>query len=232
MLRPGSLPFCPLRHHIDSCLLPLPHSHPPHRWLSYPSQRYISDCVAMYCETMLYCHRMHSSVVWNPTSALYIAAEVYSHFLSVFRRGSCTVSRRATWSWNPPQGPSHAGGEHSGLWAEEQHRLHHGFKHKSGHPRLRPLPADNSRHPLPHCPHPWQVPDHLWTVLVCHRDHPTHVSKGGLHLQGDTIGSECPGGECPLLLQRQAPSLTIRSILVLHWVWNLLQQKVGGSRGV
>ena len=28
----------------------------------------------------------------------------------------------------PPQGPSHAGGDHPGLLAEEQHRLQHGFK--------------------------------------------------------------------------------------------------------
>ena len=57
----------------------------------------------MYCATVFCHHRMYSCIVWNPASSLAAAAEVYSRFLSVLCRGSRPISRRATWSWNPPR---------------------------------------------------------------------------------------------------------------------------------
>ena len=52
---------------------------------------------------MLFCCRMYSSVVWKPASSLAAATKLYSRFSSVFCCGIRSVSRRATWSWNPPR---------------------------------------------------------------------------------------------------------------------------------
>ena len=38
---------------------------------------------------------MYSSIVWKPAFFLAVDTKVYSHFLSVFRRGSRPVRRRA-----------------------------------------------------------------------------------------------------------------------------------------
>ena len=45
----------------------------------------------------------------KPVSAIAASTKVYSLFPSRLRRGRCPVSRRATWSCNPPQDPSHTG---------------------------------------------------------------------------------------------------------------------------
>ena len=50
-------------------------------------------------------------------------------------------TNRVTWYWNPSQDSDHGGVDHPYLCAKEQYRLNHGFKEKSGHPRLLSLPA-------------------------------------------------------------------------------------------
>ena len=117
----------------------------------------------------------------------------------------------------PPQETTHAGDDHPGLQFEYQHRLHHGFKEKYGHQRLRPLSDEDSHHTLPHCPHPWQINDHHRPVVVRHQDHLPQVSEGGHHLQGEPIDNECPGGDRLLLVRHKAPSLPLRSAPFLHY---------------
>ena len=97
------------------------HHHIPNRApsaLSKPSHRSNSDRVEMYCVTVFLRCQMYSSIVWNPASFLAVAAELYVHFLSVLCRGSRRVICFSTWSWNPPQGPSHTGGDRPGLQAK------------------------------------------------------------------------------------------------------------------
>ena len=233
LLRPGSLHLRPLRHssppsfsastaatYLDPAIL-IPacthHCIPTHTpgEISVPSQRPISDSVAMYCATVFCCRRMYSSIVWNPASSLAVVAKVYLHFPSGFRRWIFPVSRLSNWSWKLLMGPSHVGGDHPGLRAEEQHRLQHGFKEEAVHPHLRPLTAEDSCHPLPHCPCSWQVTDHFRPVVVRCQDHLYQISEGGHHLQGAPIGAECPGGDLPLLLYCQSTSIPLRSPFAL-----------------
>ena len=115
-----------------------------------------------------------------------------------------------------PQESAHAGGDHTVLWYKEQHFLQHGFKEKDGHLRLCSLPTEDSCHPLPHRPLTWQITDHRWPVVVRRQYHPPKVSEGGHHLQGVSIGAKCPGGDRPLLLPRQSPSLLLRSLPALR----------------
>ena len=71
--------------------------------LSDSSHRSNSDCVAMYCATVLWCHRMYSYIVKNSASYLAVAAKVYVHFPSGDLRRSRLVNRLTTWAWNPPR---------------------------------------------------------------------------------------------------------------------------------
>ena len=52
--------------------------------------------VTMFCLCELYI-----SIVSKPASDLASSSEVYSHFFSTRRYGSCPVSHRATWSCKP-----------------------------------------------------------------------------------------------------------------------------------
>ena len=125
--------------------------------LSVPSQSSRSDHVEMYCANVFWLLWIYSPIVCKPASSLAVAAEMYSHFPTVFCRSIYPVRSRSTWSWNPFQDPAHAGNYHPCLHAKEQYRLHHGFKEKYGHPQLRPLLAEDYLHPLPHLPWPWQI---------------------------------------------------------------------------
>ena len=92
-------------------------------------------------------------------------------------------------------------GEHPGLQAKDQNRLHYSFEKEAGHPQRCALPADDLSHPILYRPLPGQVPYHHQPVIVCHRYHLSQVTEGGHHIQGDPIGAEIPGGDIPLLLR-------------------------------
>ena len=120
VIRPGSLPFLTFRHsstqssfvsavtvYLVSSILMTACSH--HRILTHssgalsnPSHMSSSDCVSIYCATVVCCRLMYCSIIWNPASSLSVAAKFYSRFPSVFHCGIRTFSRRATWYWKPP----------------------------------------------------------------------------------------------------------------------------------
>ena len=71
------------------------HTRPP-CFLSVASQRFRSDRVAMYCDTVFYLCQMYASIVSIPTLALAASVEVYSHLPSACRCGSRPVNCRDT----------------------------------------------------------------------------------------------------------------------------------------
>ena len=120
---PGRLIFCPLNHSstlsssvsastsadflafarlMSACSHRCIRTYAPGALYS-PSQRYSSDCVALYCKTMFCRYQMYYSIVWNPASSFFFAVKVYSRLPLFFRRRSRPVSHHTTWSWNPPR---------------------------------------------------------------------------------------------------------------------------------
>ena len=169
----------------------------------------------MYCTAVFCLLWMYSSIASNAASSLSAASEVYSQLLSARRHRILHINLCITWSWNPPQDPSHVGGNHSCFCAENQYRLNHVLKEKSGQPWLRPLPDEDPRHPLPHHPHLCQVSDHHQQIVVQCRYQPPQVSTGGHHLQEAPICDESPRCDQPLLLHFQAPSLPVLHLIAL-----------------
>ena len=65
--------------------------------LSDSSHRSNSYRVAIYCATVLWRRLTYSSIIKKPAASLAAAAEVYLHVPPVVLRGSCPISRLATW---------------------------------------------------------------------------------------------------------------------------------------
>ena len=97
-------------------------------------------------------------------------------------------------------------------------RSEESFKEKSGHPRRRPLPAENLHQPLPQHLRLCQVSDYHRTIIVCRWYHPTQVFERGYHLQGASIRTEIPGCDQPLLIRCQVPTLNLSNVK-LKWAY-------------
>ena len=180
----------PCSRHINARLLPPPHLHPPPCALSDPSHRSDSDPIAMYYKTVFWRRRMYSTIVNNPDSSLVIAAEVYIHLPSGFCCGSRPVSRLSTWSWNTPRALPMQGVTTQVLKSKINTACTTAVKKNMETRVSSPLPAEDSCHPIPHCPFLRQVPDHHQSVIVFRQYHPSWVLEGGHHIHGSPIGAE------------------------------------------